>query len=284
MLSYIPLFHFRKCVVPCPGIDRFTCRDLLLHYLRHFRIHGVVCRNMDLPCVQGLLVNDEKAAEHLNAAERQASQSRGGGGAARGGFRWIAKWKHFTAQAVVPGADLIADASHVRGKGRAGGSQQLILLLVPSGMQAQLGSLTCKVVSDSTPPTRAHTSVGSTSSSLTCVCVCVCVMLVASRCKMKIRTNHSVPPVFSAKVYVSARACVRLHVCICVCMCVRACACGKVVFVCLCLCCVCVCARARVRMCVHMCACVRICMRVFGCVCLPSVHPRRCMRRGVCHT
>lgn len=109
---------------------------------------------MGAPYFQGLLVNDDKAAENLNAADRQA-HSRAGGGAARGGgFRWIAKWKHFAAQAIVPGNDLIAGASRAQGAGRAGGCQQLILLLVPNGMQAQLGSLTCRVVSDTTPPAR----------------------------------------------------------------------------------------------------------------------------------
>lgn len=120
---------------------------------------------MGLPCFQGLLVNDDKAAEDLNAAERQASHSRAGGGAARGGgFRWVAKWKHFAAQAVVPGNDLIAGASHAQGAGRAGGCQQLILLLVPNGMQAQLGSLTCRVVSDPTPPAGSGRAGASSSS------------------------------------------------------------------------------------------------------------------------
>ena len=84
---------------------------------------------------QGLLANDDKAAEHLNAAERQAAK--GSGGSARGGgFKWIAKWKHFRASSPVPGIH------------RGTGHQQLLMLLVPNGIQAQLGSLSCRITRD----------------------------------------------------------------------------------------------------------------------------------------
>ena len=67
--------------------------------------------------------------------ERQAAK--GSGGSARGGgLKWIAKWKYFRASSPVPGIH------------RGTGHQQLLMLLVPNGIQAQLGSLSCRITRD----------------------------------------------------------------------------------------------------------------------------------------
>jgi len=114
---------------------------------------------------QGLLVNDDKAAEHLNTAERQAAvaQQNGGAAAARGGggFKWVAKWKHFRTTCVVSGTNLVANSPRTQNDGRshANGQQQLIMLLIPNGMQSQVGTLSCKLVpTDASSTTQKSTS------------------------------------------------------------------------------------------------------------------------------
>ena len=51
-------------------------------------------------------------------------------------MKWIAKWKYFRASSPVPGIH------------RGTGHQQLLMLLVPNGIQAQLGSLSCRITRD----------------------------------------------------------------------------------------------------------------------------------------
>jgi hypothetical protein len=101
---------------------------------------------------QGLLTSDDKAAENLNAAERQALKQNGGSRTERGGgFRWIAKWKHFRATCLVPGVvsdgqSIVMDQSRHSQRASPKGWQQVLMLLIPNGMQSQIGSLSCKLV------------------------------------------------------------------------------------------------------------------------------------------
>jgi len=121
------------CVVTCGGVMAVLAVNQNVAAAT-FEVEANV-KVMIARTAQGLLANDEKAAEHLNTSERQAAKA-SGNSARGGGFRWIAKWKHFRASCQVPGIQ--------RGSGR----QQLLMLLVPSGIQAQLGSLSCRIVRD----------------------------------------------------------------------------------------------------------------------------------------
>jgi hypothetical protein len=121
------------CVVTCGGVVAVLAVNQNVAAAT-FEVEANV-KVMIARTAQGLLPNDEKAAEHLNTSERQGAKA-SGGSARGGGFRWIAKWKHFRASCQVAGIQ--------RGTGR----QQLLMLLVPSGIQAQLGSLSCRIARD----------------------------------------------------------------------------------------------------------------------------------------
>lgn len=135
------------CVVTCGGVVAVLAVNQNVAAAT-FEVEANV-KVMIARTAQGLLANDEKAAEHLNNSERQAAKA-SGGSARGGGFRWIAKWKHFRASCQVPGIQ--------RGTGR----QQLLMLLVPSGIQAQLGSLSCRIARDCPQSVRSGSSIDKT--------------------------------------------------------------------------------------------------------------------------
>ncbi|KAK3279928.1 hypothetical protein CYMTET_12209 [Cymbomonas tetramitiformis] len=93
----------------------------------------------------GLLANETEEAERSNAEERSKPKTRaeeGWGNRGGGGVRWPAKWRHFRAVATVPGNGDGRDAA----LSCPGGHQRLVMMLLPNGMQAEVGSITWSLV------------------------------------------------------------------------------------------------------------------------------------------